>query len=267
MVKKVLIANRGAIACRIARTLRRLGIGAVAVYSEADVESRHVMEADAAVCIGTATPADTYLNQDKLLEAARATGCEAVHPGYGFLSENAEFAARCEASGFAFIGPSAEHIRQFGLKHAARALAAASGVPLLAGTDLIQDLEQARREAESIGYPVMLKSTAGGGGIGLRLCHDHETLSGAFDAVRRLSASHFGAAGAFLEKYLARARHVEVQIFGDGLGRVISLGDRDCSLQRRHQKVIEESPAPGIADATRERMAECATRLSASPRR
>ena len=261
MFDKVLIANRGAIACRILRTLHRLSIRSVAVYSRADAHSLHVARADEAVPIGEALAVDTYLDPGKILEAARQTGAQAIHPGYGFLSENAAFAEECAAFGIAFIGPTPEQLRDFGLKHTARALARESGLPLLPGTGLLEDVDQALHEAEAIGYPVMLKSTAGGGGIGMQLCPDAAALGAAFDSVRRLSRNNFSDAGLFLEKYVANARHVEVQIFGDGDGRVIALGERDCSLQRRNQKVIEETPAPGLRETVREQLLASARRL------
>jgi urea carboxylase len=261
LFKKVLIANRGAIACRIERTLRRMGVASVAVYSEADRHSLHVSQADEAVCIGAAPPAQSYLSIEALLEAARRTGAEAIHPGYGFLSENPAFAEACEQAGIVFIGPTSDQMRAFGLKHTARAIAARSGVPLLPGTDLLADSEAAIVAAASIGYPVMLKSTAGGGGIGMRLCGSRDELAAAYEAVERLSRASFGNAGLYIEKFVTEARHIEVQIFGDGIGGVVALGERDCSAQRRHQKVIEESPAPGLAQEVRARLQECAVRL------
>jgi urea carboxylase len=261
MFDKVLIANRGAIACRIQRTLRRMSVRSIAVYSRADAHSLHVARADEALPIGEALAAETYLDAGKILEAARASGAQAIHPGYGFLSENAAFAEECAAFGIAFIGPTPRQLRDFGLKHTARALARASGLPLLPGTGLLEDLEQALREAEAIGYPVMMKSTAGGGGIGMQRCADADALAAAFDSVRRLSRNNFSDAGLFLEKYVTSARHVEVQIFGDGAGRVIALGERDCSLQRRNQKVIEETPAPGLRTVVREQLHASAVRL------
>ena len=261
MFKKVLIANRGAIACRIQRTLRSLGVASVAVYSDADASARHVLEADESVLLGPAPAAQSYLRSEKILEAARALGVDAIHPGYGFLSENPDFAAACEAAGVAFIGPSAEQMRAFGLKHTARALAEANGVPLLPGSGLLSGLEQAASEAARIGYPVMLKSTAGGGGIGMRLVASEAELADAFASVDRLARANFKDAGIFLEKYVARARHIEVQIFGDGQGAVIALGERDCSVQRRNQKVVEETPAPGLSDAQRSQLLDTAVRL------
>ena len=266
MFDKVLIANRGAVACRIQRTLRRLQIGAVAVYSEADRSSLHVRNADQAVLIGAAAPADSYLRSDRIVAAAMATGAQAIHPGYGFLSENAQFAEDCERAGIAFIGPTPAQMRDFGLKHTARELAAANGLPLLPGSDLLLDLPQALRAAQRIGYPVMLKSTAGGGGIGMQKCADEAELRDAFDGVRRIAGSHFRDAGVFLEKYVARARHIEVQLFGDGEGQVIALGERDCSMQRRNQKVIEETPAPGLGDRLRSELCAAAVRLGKAVR-
>ncbi|RRS03045.1 urea carboxylase [Aquabacterium soli] len=257
----VLIANRGAIACRIIRTLRKMGLKAVAVYSEADADARHVALADASVCIGPAPAAQSYLDADRILAAARETGAGAIHPGYGFLSENPGFAQACEDAGIAFIGPTPEQMRAFGLKHTARALAEAHGVPLLPGSSLLEGADHARTEALRIGYPVMLKSTAGGGGIGMRLVRNEAELDAAYEAVERLARANFKDAGLFLEKFVERARHIEVQLFGDGHGTVVALGERDCSAQRRNQKVIEETPAPHLAAATRTALLDTATRL------
>jgi urea carboxylase len=261
MFAKVLIANRGEIACRILRTLKRLKVGSVAVYSDADRNSLHVAQADESVRLGPAPAAESYLRQDKLLAAARATGAQAIHPGYGFLSENADFAAACDAAQIVFIGPTPAQIRDFGLKHLARDLAMRTGVALLPGSGLLASLEDARGEAARIGYPLMLKSTAGGGGIGMQLVRRESELAAAFHAVERLATKNFGRGGLFLEKYIERARHIEVQIFGDGTGRVIALGERDCSTQRRHQKLIEETPAPGLSDALRQALFDSAVRL------
>ncbi|MEA3107187.1 MAG: urea carboxylase [Gammaproteobacteria bacterium] len=258
---KVLVANRGEIACRILRTLKRLDIRSVAVYSEADRYSAHVTQADEAVHIGPGPAAQSYLRQDEILGAARATGAQAIHPGYGFLSENAEFAEACAAAGIVFIGPTAAQMRNFGLKHLARELAARIGVALLPGSELLENVDHARREALRIGYPVMLKSTAGGGGIGMQLVRRESELADAFVSVERLATKNFNRGGMFLEKYIERARHIEVQIFGDGAGAVVALGERDCSTQRRNQKIIEETPAPGLSGATRARLHESAVRL------
>lgn len=264
MFNKILIANRGEIACRVIRTARKLGIQSVAIYSEADVESLHVRLADEAVCVGPAPASDSYLSADKVLAAAKATGADAIHPGYGFMSENAGFAEACAAAGITFIGPTPQQMRDFGLKHTARELAQQADVPLLPGTGLLADAADALTSAERIGYPVMLKSTAGGGGIGMRLCRSASELEAAYASVLYLSQNNFKNSGIYLEKFVERARHVEVQIFGDGKGTVVSLGERDCSVQRRNQKVIEETPAPGLSDATRQALAETAVRLGAS---
>jgi urea carboxylase len=264
MYTKILIANRGEIACRVIRTARKMGIKTVAIYSEADVESLHVRLADEAVCVGPAPAAESYLSADKVLQAALSTGAQAIHPGYGFMSENAAFAESCATAGIVFIGPTPDQMRAFGLKHTARELAKQADVPLLPGTGLLTDVEEALCEAERIGYPVMLKSTAGGGGIGMRLCHHADELQSAYVSVKHLSENNFKNSGIYLEKFVSRARHVEVQIFGDGNGNVVSLGERDCSVQRRNQKVIEETPAPGLSDATRTALATTAVRLAES---
>ncbi len=261
MFDTVLIANRGAIACRIIRTLRTLGLKAVAVYSEADADARHVALADRAVCIGPAPAAQSYLDAERILAAARETGAGAIHPGYGFLSENPGFAEACEAAGIAFIGPTPAQMRAFGLKHTARELATQHGVPLLPGSGLLADRAAAHAEAARIGYPVMLKSTAGGGGIGMRLVRGAAELDAAWEAVERLARANFKDAGLFLEKFVEHARHIEVQVFGDGRGRVVALGERDCSAQRRNQKVIEETPAPHLAPDTRAALMAAAVRL------
>jgi urea carboxylase len=264
MFNKVLIANRGEIACRIIRTLKKLGVASVAVYSEADAGAKHVMDADEAICVGPAPAAESYLNIPKIIAAAQQSGAQAIHPGYGFLSENQSFAQACEAAGIAFIGPTPAQMRDFGLKHTARALAEQNGVPLLPGTGLLADVQQAELEAERIGYPVMLKSTAGGGGIGMRLIWGASELQEAFDSVQRLSSANFKDSGIYLEKYVQAARHIEVQIFGDGAGKVVALGERDCSVQRRNQKVIEETPAPNITDEIRQQLSHTAVKLASA---
>ena len=262
MFDKVLIANRGAIAVRIERTLKKMGIGSVAVYSKADQDSLHVERADEAVYIGDGTAKETYLDTKKIIKAALDTGAKAIHPGYGFLSENTDFAKECEENGIKFIGPDSEQIKLFGLKHSARALAEKADVPLLPGTGLLSGVEEAVTEAEKIGYPVILKSTAGGGGIGMRICNSTEELRQAYDAVCHLAAANFNEAGVFLEKYVTRSRHVEVQIFGNEYGETTALAERDCSVQRRNQKVVEESPAPNLSDEVREKMYAAAERLA-----
>ncbi|WP_416413169.1 urea carboxylase [Pantoea sp. App145] len=261
MFSTVLIANRGEIACRAIRTLKRLGVKSVAVYSDADRNARHVKEADVAIALGGDKASDSYLKIDKILAAAKETGAEAIWPGYGFLSESLPFAAACEEAGIAFVGPTARQIGEFGLKHRARELAASAGVPMTPGTPLLSSLDEALSAADDIGYPVMLKSTAGGGGIGLTRCADADALRNAWESVRRLGEQFFSDAGVFLERCIDRARHVEVQIFGDGNGKVIALGERDCSLQRRNQKVVEETPAPNLPQATREALLASAVRL------
>ncbi len=261
MFTKVLIANRGAISRRITCTLHQMKVGAVAVYSEADADSLHVRDADEAVLLGPAPVAESYLRVEKILAAARETGAQAVHPGYGFLSENADFAEACESAGLAFVGPTPKQMRVFGLKHTARELAERASVPLLPGTGLLPTVDDAAREAARIGYPVMLKSTAGGGGIGMKVCWSESELAEAYASVERLSRSNFKESGIFLEKFVAHARHIEVQIFGDGKGRVLALGERDCSAQRRNQKVIEETPAPGLDDMQRSALFDAAVKL------
>ncbi len=264
MFKKVLIANRGAIACRIIRTLDRMGIASVVVYSDADRHAMHVARAGEAVWIGPSPAGESYLKIDAILDAARATGAEAIHPGYGFLAENPDFAAACAQAGIVFVGPRPEHMRAFGLKHQARELARRSGVPLAPGSGLIRDVSHAMSEAARIRYPVMIKSTAGGGGIGLQLVSEPDELAPMYERVERLARNNFKDAGIFIEKYVARGRHIEVQIFGDGRGNVIALGERDCSAQRRNQKVIEETPAPNLPDATRAALWDTACRLARS---
>ena len=261
MFTKVLIANRGVISRRIARTLKKLGVGSVAVYSEADAHSLHVVDADEAILLGPPPVAESYLKVDKLLDAARQTGAQAIHPGYGFLSENSDFAEACEQAGLAFIGPTPEQMRRFGLKHTARAIAEEHGVPLCPGTGLLATEEEAAEAGQRIGYPVMLKSTAGGGGIGMRVCWSNEDVIDAFTSVERLSRTNFKDSGIFVEKFVSHARHIEVQIFGDGKGRVLALGERDCSAQRRNQKVIEETPAPGLSEKQRAGLCAAAIKL------
>jgi urea carboxylase len=261
MFKKVLIANRGEIACRVIRTLTKMGIASVAVYSDADAQAAHVTTAGEAVHLGPAPAAESYLKGSYIVEAALKTGAEAIHPGYGFLSENPEFAQMCADAGLVFIGPTPGQMRSFSLKHTARELAEQCGVPMAPGSGLLETPEQAMAAAQSIGLPVMLKATAGGGGIGMRLCRQEAELTEAFATVQRLGRNNFKHAGLYLEKYIERARHIEVQIFGDGHGHVVALGERDCSAQRRNQKVIEETPAPGIDQSVRARLFEAAIKL------
>lgn len=264
MFTKVLIANRGAIATRIIRTLKKLGVQSVTVYSEADKHSLHVRQADESFSLGPGAAAETYLNQKKIIDIALQSGAQAIHPGYGFLSENPGFVEACEQAGLVFVGPTPEHMRAFGLKHEARALAKRNKVPLLPGTELLNSLEDAIAAANKIAYPVMLKSTAGGGGIGMQVCRSDAELRSAFASVKRLSANNFANDGVFVEKYIEHARHIEVQVFGDGNGKAVGFGERDCSAQRRNQKVIEETPAPHIPDEVRAQLQNTATTLLAA---
>ena len=262
LFSKVLIANRGAIACRIIRTLDRLGVSSVAVYSEADRHSLHVAQAGEAVLLGPPPAAQSYLDIAEVLEAARRTGAEAIHPGYGFLSENAEFAEACERAGIVFIGPTPAQMRAFGLKHTAREIAQANGVTAAAGHGASGNArERLESAARKIGFPVMLKSTAGGGGIGMRLCRAASELVEAFASVERPSQASFNDSGIYLEKFVAaRAAHRSADL-RRRQGEVIALGERDCSAQRRNQKVIEETPAPGLPADVRSRLLDCAVRL------
>jgi len=264
MFKKVLIANRGEIACRVLRTLDRMGIASVAVFSDPDAYAPHVLGAGQAVRLGPAPAAESYLQGERIIDAALATGAEAIHPGYGFLSENPGFAEACERAGLAFIGPTPAQMRLFGLKHTAREQAEKVGVPLAPGSSLLTDLAHAREEARRIGFPLMIKSTAGGGGIGLQLCRAPTEFDALFERALRLARNNFANAGLFLEKYVAQGRHIEAQIFGDGKGRVRVLGERDCSAQRRNQKVIEETPAPHLPESVRADLLATAQRLMES---
>lgn len=264
MFKRVLIANRGAIAVRICRTLKQMGVESVAVYSDADQHSLHRSAADLALPLGSGSASQTYLDAPRLIQLMKEHQVDAVHPGYGFLSENAGFAEACEEAGIAFIGPTGEQMRQFGLKHTARSLAKTAGVPLLEGSELLDNADQAADLAAGIGYPVMLKSTAGGGGIGMQVCRDEAQLRQVFESTRQLSANNFSNDGLFLEKFIERARHIEVQVFGDGKGGAVAIGERDCSAQRRHQKVVEECPAPNLPQPVREQLHSRAAQLAAS---
>ena len=259
MFKKVLIANRGEIALRVIRACRELGIQSVAVYSEADRESLHVRFADDDVCIGPAPARESYLKIPRLIAAAEITGADAIHPGYGFLAENAEFAETCAASGITFIGPTPQQIRMMGDKAAARTKMIENGVPVVPGTPgPVEDPEEALRFASEIGFPVIIKAAAGGGGKGMRVANDAEEFLRSFQMARSEALSAFGNGDVYVEKYLRRPRHIEFQILGDMHGNVIHLGERDCSVQRRHQKLIEESPSPAMTPALRERMGEAA---------
>jgi len=262
MFKKILIANRGEIALRIIRACREMGIRTVAVYSKPDANSLHVRFADEAVCLGPAQATLSYLNQPAVLSAVQITGADAVHPGYGFLAENARFAASVRSMGRAFVGPSVEHLQQFGDKLDAKAAARAAGLPLLEGSGgAVNTLEEAIVSAEATGFPVILKAAGGGGGKGMRVVEDLATLHRVFEIAQAESQAAFGSRDVFIERYLRRPRHVEVQVAGDGLGGGIHLGTRDCSLQRRHQKIIEEAPAPNLSDRLRHRIQEAAAEL------
>jgi urea carboxylase len=260
----LLVANRGEIAVRIIRTARELGLRTVAVYSDPDRSAPHVRLADEAVRLGPAPAKESYLDADLVLAAAKDAGAGAIHPGYGFLSEDADFARRCEEAGIVFVGPTPEQLELFGAKHTARAAAEAAGVPLAPGTGLLGSVAEALRAAEAIGYPVMLKATGGGGGIGMSACRSAGELTDAWDRVQRVAAASFSSAGVFLERLVEHARHVEVQVFGDGDGTVVTFGDRDCSLQRRNQKVLEEAPAPGLPAHIREQLTVAARDLCGS---
>ena len=261
-LQRCLIANRGEIAVRVIRACQRLGIETVAAVSEADRESMAARIADRAVCIGPARATDSYLNIPALVATALGTGCDAVHPGYGFLSENTAFAAACTENGIAFVGPSAENIRQMGNKLVARDIAQEVGVPLAPGSPRIAEFSTARGIAEEIGMPVLFKAAAGGGGRGIRIVHRHEDLRSAFDTASAEAQAAFGDNALFLERYIGNARHVEVQVLADRHGTVIHLGERDCSLQRRYQKILEEAPAFGLTDALRYGMREAAVKLA-----
>ncbi|HET7586053.1 MAG TPA: acetyl-CoA carboxylase biotin carboxylase subunit [Gemmatimonadaceae bacterium] len=261
MFKKVLIANRGEIALRVIRACRELGIQTVAVYSEADRESLHVRFADDDVCIGPAPARESYLKIPRIIAAAEITGADAIHPGYGFLAENAEFAETCVASNIVFIGPTAEQIRLMGDKATARRTMSGVGVPIVPGTPgPVDDAEEALALALEIGFPVIIKAAAGGGGKGMRVAADAEDFGRAFQLARSEALSAFGSGDVYVEKYLARPRHIEFQILGDQHGNVIHLGERDCSLQRRHQKLVEEAPSPAVTPELRATMGEAAVR-------
>jgi acetyl-CoA carboxylase biotin carboxylase subunit len=259
LIRTVLVANRGEIARRVFRACRRLGLGTVAVYSEADREAPHARDADRAVAIGPAPARESYLDVARLLEAARESGADAIHPGYGFLSENWRFAEACRRAGLTFVGPSVEAIRRMGDKTEARRLMAGAGVPVLAGSaEPVADAGEVELIARDIGYPVILKAAAGGGGIGMARVGAPAELPSAFATATRRAQAAFGRGEMYVEKYLERARHVEVQVFGDAHGTVVHLHERECSIQRRHQKLVEESPAPNLPTATKQGLAAAA---------
>ena len=260
MFQKILIANRGEIALRIQRACRELGIATVAVHSTADAEAMHVRLADESVCIGPPSPKDSYLNIPSILSAAAITGADAIHPGYGFLSENAAFADMVDAHGITFIGPSAAHIGMMGDKITAKTAMAAVGIPLVPGSDgELPDLETARSVARRIGYPVLIKAAAGGGGRGMRVARDPSEMEDAFRQARSEARAAFGNDSVYMEKYLDRPRHIELQVMADNYGKVVHFGERDCSLQRRHQKLLEEAGSPAISPAQRDALGETAT--------
>ena len=259
MFHKILIANRGEIALRIIRACKELGIKTVAVHSDVDSESLHVKLADESICIGPAPSAKSYLNMKAIISAAEVTDADAIHPGYGFLSENAEFAEICNNCGLTFIGPTAENMRLMGDKISARQTVTKAGVPILPGTkEGVHTAEEAMRIAGEIGYPIIIKATAGGGGRGMKVVHSPASLANAFAAARSEAQAGFGNPEVYIEKFCERPRHVEIQIMADKHGNVIHLGERDCSIQRRHQKLIEEAPCPVLSPALRKKMGECA---------
>ncbi len=263
MFKKVLIANRGEIALRIIRACHELGIRTVAVYSEADRESLHVRFADEDVCIGKAPAADSYLNIPRIIAAAEITGAEAIHPGYGFLAENAEFSEICTRSGIVFIGPDPVQIRAMGDKATARRTMVASGIPTVPGSEgIVEDMDEAKRVAAEIGFPIMVKASAGGGGKGMRIAPDADSFAKFLTAAQNEAKAAFGNPGVYLERCILRPRHVEFQVFGDHHGRVVHLGERDCSIQRRHQKLVEEAPSPALTPELRAEMGEAAVKAA-----
>ncbi|MCZ0756359.1 acetyl-CoA carboxylase biotin carboxylase subunit [Anoxybacillus sp. J5B_2022] len=263
MFKKILIANRGEIAARVIRTCKKLGIRTVAVYSEADADSLHVKWADEAFLIGKPRVSESYLNVEKIIEIAKETNAEAIHPGYGLLSENPTFARRCEEEGIVFIGPNANVIASMGSKIEARKTMAEAGVPIVPGISFpLQDVEEAVKTAETIGYPIMLKASAGGGGIGMQIVHNEEELRKAFEGNQKRAASFFGDGAMYLEKYIENPRHIEIQLLADYHGNCVYLWERECSIQRRHQKVIEEAPSPFLDEDTRQKMGEAAVQAA-----
>ncbi len=263
MFKKLLIANRGEIALRIIRACHELGIPTVAVYSEADRESLHVRFADEDICIGPAPASQSYLDIPRIIAAAEISGAEAIHPGYGFLAENAEFSEICQRSEIVFVGPTPDQIRAMGDKATARRTMMEVGVPTVPGSEgEVHEVEEARKLAEGIGFPIMIKASAGGGGKGMRVAPDAESFEKLFRQARNEAEAAFGHPGVYLEKFIARPRHVEFQVFGDHFGRVVHLGERDCTIQRRHQKLIEEAPSPALTPELREAMGEAAVKAA-----
>ncbi|MBB6444285.1 acetyl-CoA carboxylase biotin carboxylase subunit [Bacillus benzoevorans] len=265
MFKKILIANRGEIACRVIRTCKALGIQTVAIYSEADKEALHVKEADESYYVGEAKVSESYLNMERIIEITRLTGAEAIHPGYGLLSENAGFARLCKQEGITFIGPSPDVIAKMGSKIEARKVMEQAGVPVVPGiTHPLADAEEAAAVAEKIGYPIMLKASAGGGGIGMQIVHNEEEMRKAFEGNQKRAASFFGNGEMFLERFVENPRHIEIQILADSYGHTVYLWERECSIQRRHQKVVEEAPSPFLDEDTRRKMGEAAVKAAES---
>ncbi|HEY2772530.1 MAG TPA: biotin carboxylase N-terminal domain-containing protein [Candidatus Binatia bacterium] len=263
-IRKLLVANRSEIACRIAQTAREAGIATVAVYSEPDTDGEHVRACDEAVALGGRTSAESYLDQDKILAAARTSGADAIHPGYGFLAENSGFARRAEQAGLVFVGPTPEAIEAMGDKIRAREAAQKAGVPVLPSAPVTGDAAKDRAAAEKLGFPVLVKAAAGGGGRGMRRVDDSASLVDAIRSAEREAGSAFGDARVYIEKFVVGPRHIEIQVFGDSHGRVLHLGERECSVQRRHQKIIEEAPSPVVDAALREKMGSAAAGLAAS---
>ncbi len=262
MFSKILIANRGEVAVRVIRACKEMGIETVAVYSEADKEALHVEMADESYCIGGPMARDSYLNMDAILTLAKEVGAKAIHPGYGMLSENPEFARACEENNVVFIGPGSEVMEKMGQKDIAREIAISSNVPVTPGSDILKDIKDAKENADRIGYPVILKARAGGGGKGIRIVRSEDELTSMLDQVKKEALNSFSDDGIFMEKYLEHVKHVEVQILADSKGRVLILGDRDCSVQRKNQKLIEECPAPVLSDEMREKMYEASRSLA-----
>ncbi len=262
MFKKILVANRGEIALRIMRACRELGIQSVAIHSSADTDSLHVKYADESVCVGKASSAESYLSTKNIIAAAEITGAEAIHPGYGFLAENAEFAEICEENDFTWIGPPADVIRQMGDKATARTKTVEAGVPVVPGTGLVDTVEEAVEAGRQFGFPIIIKATAGGGGKGMRVAWDEEELRKNYVAARTEAGASFASDAVYIEKYLVNPRHVEVQLMADSHGNVIHFGERDCSVQRRHQKLIEEAPSPAVNEELRQRMGAAAVALA-----
>ena len=262
-MKKVLIANRGEIAVRIIRACHDLGIQTVAIYSEGDKDALHTQIADEAYCVGPTQSKDSYLNIPNILSIATSTGCEAIHPGYGFLAENGDFAELCEACQLKFIGPSYQSIQKMGIKDVAKAEMIAANVPVVPGSDgLIDSIEDAKKVAKQIGYPVIIKATAGGGGKGIRVARNENDLENGYRMTQQEAQTAFGNGGLYLEKFIENFRHIEIQVIGDQFGNVIHLGERDCTIQRRMQKLVEESPSPILTDEKRKEMGKAAIRAA-----